>query len=229
MSWFQATPAPSLDLLRLAGADRDAALVDIGGGASLLVDHLLAEGFRDLTVLDLSQAALDMARARLGEAGARVTWIAGDATEWTPPKAYDVWHDRAAFHFLTEAADRAAYLERLRRALRIGGAAIFGAFALDGPEKCSGLPVMRHDAGLAEFLGPDFALVAERRHEHVTPRGRGSALSVRGVPVRRRQRLVWEPSPGCGAPEAARPHPAPRIALSRANKGSVRRYGFPLG
>ncbi len=172
VSWFQATPAPSLDLLRLAGADRDAALVDIGGGASLLVDHLLAEGFRDLTVLDLSQAALDMARARLGEAGARVTWIAGDATEWTPPKAYDVWHDRAAFHFLTEAADRAAYLERLRRALRIGGAAIFGAFALDGPEKCSGLPVMRHDAAsLSAALGPGFDLLDERRHDHSTPGG----------------------------------------------------------
>ncbi len=172
VSWFQTTPAPSLDLLRLAGADRYSAIVDIGGGASLLVDHLLAEGFRDLTVLDLSQAALDKTRARLGEAAAGVAWIAGDATEWTPPKAYDVWHDRAAFHFLTEAADRAAYIERLRRALRVGGAAIFGTFAPDGPEKCSGLPVMRHDAAsLAAALGPGFELVDERRHDHRTPAG----------------------------------------------------------
>lgn len=172
LSWFQATPAPSLDLLRLAGADTDSALIDIGGGASVLVDHLLAEGFRDLTVLDLSQAALDRTRARLGEAGAAVAWIAGDATEWTPPKTYDVWHDRAAFHFLTEAADRAAYMERLRRALRVGGAAIFGAFALDGPEKCSGLPVMRHDAAsLAAELGPGFELLDQRRHDHRTPGG----------------------------------------------------------
>ncbi len=172
VSWFQGAPAPSLDLLRLAGAERNCALVDIGGGASLLVDHLLAEGFCDLTVLDLSQAALDKTRARLGAAGAGVAWIAGDATEWTPPKSYDVWHDRAAFHFLTEAADRAAYMKRLRRALRVGGAAIFGTFALDGPEKCSGLPVMRHDAAsLAAALGPGFELLDERRHDHHTPAG----------------------------------------------------------
>ncbi|WP_298352208.1 class I SAM-dependent methyltransferase [Rhodoblastus sp.] len=172
LSWFQATPAPSLDLLRLAGAGKESALIDIGGGASVLVDYLLAEGFCDLTVLDLSQTALDRTRARLGEAGVRVALIAGDATEWTPPRTYDVWHDRAAFHFLTEAADRAAYMERLCRALRVGGAAIFGAFALDGPEKCSGLPVMRHDAAsLAAELGPGFELLDQRRHDHRTPGG----------------------------------------------------------
>ncbi|MGO8738687.1 class I SAM-dependent methyltransferase [Rhodoblastus sp.] len=172
VSWFQTAPSPSLDLLRLAGADRASAIVDIGGGASLLVDCLLAEGFRDLTVLDLSQAALYKARARLGAAEAGIAWIAGDATTWTPPKTYDFWHDRAAFHFLTEAEDRAAYMERLRGALRVGGATIFGAFALDGPEKCSGLPVMRHDAAsLAAALGPGFELIDARRHDHRTPGG----------------------------------------------------------
>jgi SAM-dependent methyltransferase len=172
VSWFQTTPAPSLDLMRLAGADRESAVIDIGGGASLLVDHLVAEGFRDLTVLDLSLAALEKSQARLGEAGADVTWIAGDATEWSPPRTYDVWHDRAAFHFLTAATDRAAYVERLRRALRVGGAAIFGTFAPEGPEKCSGLPVMRHDAAsLSAELGPGFKLLDERRHDHRTPAG----------------------------------------------------------
>ncbi|MCI4678372.1 class I SAM-dependent methyltransferase [Rhodoblastus acidophilus] len=172
VSWFQATPSPSLELLRLAGADRQSAIIDIGGGASLLVDHLLAEGFSDLTVLDLSEAALAKARARLGEAAGRVHWIVGDAAEWAPPKAYDFWHDRAAFHFLTEPAEREAYMERLRRALRVGGAAIIGTFAPDGPQKCSGLSVVRHDSkSLAEALGPGFELLDERRHEHHTPWG----------------------------------------------------------
>ncbi len=172
VSWFQQTPAPSLDLLALVGATPHSAILDVGGGASRFVDHLLAQGYEDVTVLDLSAAALETAKARLGEAAGRVAWIAADVTAWAPPRRYDVWHDRAALHFLVDPADQAAYRARLRQALRRGGCAIIGAFALDGPERCSGLPVKRWDAaGLAEFLGPDFALVAERRHEHVTPRG----------------------------------------------------------
>lgn len=172
VSWFQETPAPSLELLDLAGVTPESAVVDIGGGLSRLVDELAARGFRDLTVLDISGSALASARARLGKAGDRVAWIESDIVSWTPQRQYDVWHDRAAFHFLTDRADQAAYVERLKAALRPGGHAIIGTFAPDGPEKCSGLPVARHDAdSLAAILGAEFSLVHTRRHAHVTPAG----------------------------------------------------------
>jgi SAM-dependent methyltransferase len=170
VSWFQESPAPSLELIERAGANRNSAIVDIGGGASRLVDALIDRGFSALTVLDLSEAALAKAKARLGERAAQVQWIASDVTTWQPRQSFDLWHDRAAFHFLTEAADRAAYLSRLRQALRPGGHAIIATFALDGPERCSGLPVVRYDAaGLGRMLGEDFALVESRRHQHTTP------------------------------------------------------------
>jgi trans-aconitate methyltransferase len=171
VSWFQASPAPSLEAIALAGSQHGSAIIDVGGGASRLVDHLLAEGFRDVTVLDLSGAALDAARVRLGAEAAKVHWIVADVTAWEPPRTYDIWHDRAAFHFLTEAPDRAAYVARLTRALKIGGHAIIATFATDGPERCSGLPVMRYDAmSLGQALGPAFRLVDTWRHEHATPR-----------------------------------------------------------
>lgn len=173
VSWFQETPAISLELLALAGAKPADAVIDIGGGASRLVDSLLARGFTNLAVLDLSEAALAAARARLGSKGDDVEWIAADATTWKPREAaYDIWHDRAAFHFLTAPGDLAAYIERLKRGLRMGGHVIMGTFAPDGPEKCSGLPVVRHDAdSLGRLLGQGFALVDHRRHEHATPWG----------------------------------------------------------
>jgi len=172
VSWLQETPAPSLELLALVGATPRSAILDVGGGASRFVDHLLAQGYEDVTVLDLSAAALETAKARLGEAASRVAWIAADVTAWAPSRAYDVWRDRAAFHFLVDPDDRAAYRVRLRQALRRGGHAVLATFALDGPERCSGLSVRRWDAaGLAEFLGTDFVLLDARRHEHVTPRG----------------------------------------------------------
>ena len=108
VSWFQETPAPSLELIELCRPAGDAAIVDIGGGASRLVDRLLERGFGDLTVLDLSHAALAAARARLGSRAARVQWVAADVTEWVPTRLFEIWHDRAAFHFLTDAANRAA-------------------------------------------------------------------------------------------------------------------------
>ena len=170
VSWFQASPAPSLEAIAHAGAQQASAIIDIGGGASRLVDHLLAQGFIDVTVLDLSGAALDAAKARLGAQAGKVDWIVADVTTWEPPRTYDVWHDRAAFHFLTDENDRVAYLARLARALKIGGHAVIATFALDGPERCSGLPVMRYDAAsLGLALGLAFKLIHTSRHEHATP------------------------------------------------------------
>jgi SAM-dependent methyltransferase len=172
VSWFQENPEPSLDLIALVGAGLRSGIIDIGGGASRLVDHLISQGYEDLTVLDLSASALAAAKARIGESARQVRWLVADATTWEPPRAFDVWHDRAAFHFLTAAADQAAYIARLRRALSRGGHVIIGAFALDGPEKCSGLPVARHDGeSLGKALGSEFVLIDTRRHDHLTPWG----------------------------------------------------------
>jgi trans-aconitate methyltransferase len=170
LSWFQERPMVSLDLIRAAGARPSAAIIDIGGGESRLADALLDEGFDALTVLDLSEKALAATKARLGPRSAKVAWIAADVTAWEPSKTYELWHDRAAFHFLTEAGDRRTYAERVARAVRPGGHAIIGTFAPDGPERCSGLPVMRHDAAsISAILGDKFALVETRRDDHVTP------------------------------------------------------------
>lgn len=172
VSWYQPVPQPSADLLKLAGAAPESGIIDVGGGASTLVDWLVGEGFADVTVLDLSDAALAAARSRLGEAASAVSWIAADATKWRPARLYDIWHDRAAFHFLTDPGDRAAYVDRLRKALRPGGHVIIGTFAPDGPQKCSGLPVERYDAAkLSAALGDGFRLVDSCRHDHVTPGG----------------------------------------------------------
>lgn len=170
VSWFQNSPATSLAMIRAANPDRAAAIIDIGGGASRLVDALLLDGYRDVAVLDLSANALDAAKKRIGTAASRVDWIVADATTWRPTKAYDLWHDRAAFHFLTDSRDRTGYIERLRSAVAPGGHVIIATFALDGPEKCSGLPVQRHDsASLAAELGPGFELVETRNEAHHTP------------------------------------------------------------
>ena len=170
VSWFQQSPAPSLELIMRTGATSKSAIIDIGGGASRLVDHLIEQGFEDVSVLDLSGAALKAAKARLGARADRVHWLVADATIWEPVKRYDIWHDRAAFHFLTDENDRAAYSERLTRGLKTGGHAIIATFALDGPEKCSGLPVARYDsASLGRMLGTTFILVHTQRHEHATP------------------------------------------------------------
>ena len=170
VSWFQENPSPSLELIDLAGPTPASAIVDIGGGASRLVDGLVARGFKRVTVLDISEAALDAAKARLGERASQVEWIVADVTKWHPAQAFDIWHDRAAFHFLTDAADRSAYVARMKQAVKPGGHVIIGTFALDGPEKCSGLPVNRYDAAsLAGELGEGLELVDSRRHDHSTP------------------------------------------------------------
>lgn len=177
VSWSQDQPQPSLDLIMQVAASPASAIVDIGGGASRLAATLLSRGFQNLTVLDLSEAALAAARARIGDEADRIRWITADATTWKPPQSYDVWHDRATFHFLVEGADRAAYLSRLTRFLRPGGHAVIATFAPDGPERCSGLPVVRYDAdSLARTLGPAFVCVSTQRHTHTTPWGASQAF-----------------------------------------------------
>jgi 2-polyprenyl-3-methyl-5-hydroxy-6-metoxy-1,4-benzoquinol methylase len=172
VSWFQENPAPSLELIALAGLSADAAIIDIGGGASRLVDALVERKIGQVTVLDLSAAALDAAKGRLGARGGDVEWVVADVTTWKPSKTYDLWHDRAAFHFLTDASDRSAYVGHLKTAVRSGGHVILGTFALDGPERCSGLPIMRYDSAmLGAILGAKFDLIGFRRHDHTTPWG----------------------------------------------------------
>jgi SAM-dependent methyltransferase len=172
VSWYQEDPATSLALIASAGATAASSIIDIGGGASRLVDALLARGHGDVTVLDLSAAALTTVRRRLGPASGGFQGIVADVTTWQPRRRYDVWHDRAAFHFLTEAADRAAYVAALKAALPPGGHAVIATFALDGPERCSGLPVTRYDgARLGAALGDDFERLETLAHGHVTPWG----------------------------------------------------------
>ena len=185
VSWTQADPQPSLGLIEKFAHGRDASIIDIGGGASRLVDALLARGSAAITVLDLSEAALQSAQARLGEQGTTVRWIVADATTWQPPQAFDIWHDRAALHFLVEEKDRAAYVERLHAGVKPGGHAIIATFAPDGPEKCSGLPVQRYDPeSLSRTIGSAFDLVEHQAHRHVTPWG--AAQSFQFSVLRRR-------------------------------------------
>ena len=172
-SWHQAEPAPSLAMIRHAAGGGKPSLIDVGGGASLLVDCLLDEGFPDLTVLDISARALDRARRRLGRRASQVEWVEADVTQYEPVRTFDIWHDRAAFHFLTDVADRRRYVGILQRALSADGQAVIAAFALDGPKKCSGLDIVRYDAQtLGAELGPGFVLEEERSDVHLTPAGR---------------------------------------------------------
>lgn len=173
VSWFQAHARQSVQLIAQTGVAKDASIIDVGGGASTLVDDLLAEGYRHVTVLDLSEAALEASRSRLGARALGVTWLAGDITKVElPERAYDVWHDRAVFHFLTTREEREAYVQAVLRAVKPGGHVIVATFAEDGPEKCSGLPVMRYSAdGLHAEFGAPFALLQQEREEHHTPLG----------------------------------------------------------
>src|SRR5260370_30154718 len=145
VSWFEDSPAISLALIRSTGLNTGSTIIDIGGGASRLVDALIDEGFEAVTVLDLSEKATTIAKTRLGALGARVQWVVADVTKWEPSETYRGWHHRAGLHFLTEPTDRVAYAERVHSAVRLGGYVIIGTFAPDGPERCSGLQVVRHD------------------------------------------------------------------------------------
>jgi hypothetical protein len=158
-----------LELIEAMQIPRDAAVIDIGGGASTLVDQLWQRGFRDLTVLDISASALDEVRSRPGASSVRR--LHEDVLEWQPDRRYDLWHDRAVFHFLVDETDRRSYLRTLQSALNVSGAVILGTFAPDGPAVCSGLPVIRYSAeDLLSLLGDTFEPLANRREIHVTPR-----------------------------------------------------------
>lgn len=173
VSWFQPHAELSLNLIHGTGMGKDAGIIDVGGGASTLVDDLLAEGYGDLTVLDLSGAALEAARKRLGEKAGKVCWIEADITEVElPAKRYDIWHDRAVFHFLTAPEQRVAYVRTVFRSVKPGGHVIVATFAEDGPLQCSGLPVMRYRADeLHDEFGEAFTLLEHRKEAHHTPFG----------------------------------------------------------
>jgi SAM-dependent methyltransferase len=173
VSWFQEHAERSLALIRSISDNKSASIIDVGGGASTLVDDLLTDGYADLSVLDLSSEALTVARNRLGFKGERVQWIVGDICKLDlPAQAYDIWHDRAVFHFLTDPADRHAYVNQVMKAVKPGGHVIVATFAPDGPEKCSGLPVQRYSPdGLHGEFGPAFELVEHASEAHKTPMG----------------------------------------------------------
>lgn len=171
VSWYQLEAETSQRLIASV-AGSEASVIDVGGGSSPLVDALLARGHRDLAVLDLADNGLAISRQRLGAAAEDVEWIVANLLDWHPSRRYDVWHDRAVLHFLTEEDDRASYLETLRSAVELGGHVVIGVFAEDGPEKCSGLAVRRHaPEDLESFLGPDFDAVSSEREMHGTPGG----------------------------------------------------------
>ena len=172
-SWYRPHLDESLRLIDGLDLDRVTPAIDIGGGRATLVDDLLARGFTDLAVLDMSQAALDGAAHRLGETAASIQWQCGDITLVDmPPSRYGLWHDRAVFHFLTSASDRARYVATAMRAIRPGGHVIIATFAGDGPERCSGLHVRRYEAeALAGEFAPAFERVGESREIHPTPFG----------------------------------------------------------
>jgi ubiquinone/menaquinone biosynthesis C-methylase UbiE len=187
-SWHEAEPTVSLQLIARASPQPGGRIIDVGGGASRLVDHLCGAGWSGISVLDIAARSLREASARLGDRAGQVQWIVGDVLDVAiEPETYDVWHDRAVFHFLTQAADRARYMEQLTRALKPGGHVVLGTFDATGPEQCSRLTVARYSPpALFTELGPGFEMVAEQQHVHVTPTGRPQNFAY--VLARRRER-----------------------------------------
>ncbi|MFC4946183.1 class I SAM-dependent methyltransferase [Pseudonocardia sp. GCM10023141] len=173
VSWYEPDPTSSLAMLDTAGVDPGMSVIDVGAGASRLADALLARGFGDVTALDVSDDGLAHTRARLGAAAAeRVAWVVADLLGWVPQRRYQVWHDRAVFHFLTDPADQARYRDLLHAALRPDARVIIATFADDGPRSCSGLPTARYSpTQLGAVLGSSFDVIATRREHHRTPAG----------------------------------------------------------
>ena len=171
-SWYQAEAARSLAYIETACPDRRASIIDVGGGASTLVDGLLDKGYADISVLDIADAGLAVARKRLAAAASEVSWLVADVTKWAPPRQWHVWHDRAVFHFLVDPTQQDAYVVALTAATAPGSTVIMATFALDGPERCSGLPVERYSAAkLADRLGPHYHLTTEAQERHRAPSG----------------------------------------------------------
>ncbi len=169
-SWSQDVPAESLFFIDETHVPLDAAIIDVGGGASRLVDKLLARNFSDVTVLDISSKAIDEARRRVGDQ--RVRWVTADVTKWVPSRTYALWHDRAVFHFLVAREDQAAYVERATSSISLGGYLLLATFSHSGPATCSGLPVQRWSAReLTDLFAGGFTLVESALRDHVTPWG----------------------------------------------------------
>ena len=174
LGWYKPRLQTSLKWIKTLGLEPDAAIIDVGGGASTLIDDLLDDGYTSITVLDIAEPALALLKERLGDKSAAVNWVCGDITKVVelPENAFALWHDRAVFHFLTETTDRERYRDNLCRALRPGGRLIIGTFAPEAPPKCSGLPVQRYDLELLrETLGGEFELQRHQKEMHVTPGG----------------------------------------------------------
>lgn len=191
LSWHQPEPVLSWQLIAGLALPRDAAIIDVGGGTSRLVDALLAAGYERPAVLDISAQALSLAQARLGRHAPRVEWLEADVTTFEPSRPFDVWHDRALFHFFVDTEARARYVQALRRALRPGGHVIIATFAPEGPTHCSGLAVARYDASrLHTVLGPDFQLRQAVAEAHRTPSGVEQGFAY----------FVWQHCPPAPAP-----------------------------
>lgn len=172
VSWYQQEPTLSLNLIQHCQLEKSGAIIDVGGGASRLIDHLIQKGYQHLAVLDISANALEIAKQRLDDKADVVEWFSSDITEFIAPHPFDLWHDRAVFHFLTEAADRQKYIAALKAALPTGGNLILAAFAIGGPTKCSGLDIVQYDAAkICRELGEEFELVEEAGETHLTPSG----------------------------------------------------------
>jgi 2-polyprenyl-3-methyl-5-hydroxy-6-metoxy-1,4-benzoquinol methylase len=173
VSWYSPHLETSLRLIEQTNAGRSAAVIDVGGGEATLVDDLLERGYQNVTVLDVSQTAIDVSRRRLGDASTRVCWLAADIVHAEfQPAVYDVWHDRAVFHFLTSAADRLAYVRQVTKAMKAGGHVIVSTFGVEGPKKCSGLDVVQYDAeSLGNEFSEHFRLVSSFTEPHQTPFG----------------------------------------------------------
>ncbi|QTE36335.1 class I SAM-dependent methyltransferase [Mucilaginibacter gossypii] len=170
VSWYEHTPETSLSIISNFNLPNEAAIIDIGGGDSLLVDHLLDLGYSDITVLDISDNALERAKFRLGNSASFVNWITSDILELSNDVQYDLWHDRAAFHFLTDEADQKKYAAIAANHLHTGGLMLISTFALNGPEKCSGLPVARHsETSLTDLFLSRFQWIGSTNHSHLTP------------------------------------------------------------
>lgn len=178
VSWFQQEPAISMQLIQNSSVKMTDPIIDVGGGASTLVDCLESRGYANLAVLDISSAAIELSRERLGAASSRITWHTADITTFEPPNTYCLWHDRAVFHFLTKRSERRKYVEVLERSVPSNGHVIIATFSVGGPEKCSGLKIVQYDAPkLLAALGDDFQLIEEVGEIHLTPQGREQKFS----------------------------------------------------